>query len=195
MNLSPRSAFGKLWNRFHDWGMTPSERSIDYPCDHVPNPPHAVYYRAMTVNASAAEVFPWYCQMRIAPYSYDWLDNLGRRSPQSLTLGLTELQIGQVFMTGFELVDFEHNCHVTLRSRSLPAWLYVFGDVVISYKVYDIDDGLSRMLIKMRMGYPQSPLRPLMMTLLPPGDTFMMHKQLRSFKRLAERSRLRLVDS
>lgn len=36
------------------------------------------------MRAVPARVWPWVAQIRLAPYSYDWVDNLGRRSPQEL---------------------------------------------------------------------------------------------------------------
>jgi len=44
--------------------------------------------------------------MRIAPYSYDGIDNLGCESPRVLIPGLDELAIGQKVMIG-ELADDE----------------------------------------------------------------------------------------
>ncbi|MBI4667261.1 MAG: hypothetical protein HY751_12735 [Nitrospinae bacterium] len=125
--------------------------------------------------------------MRVAPYSYDWLDNFGRTSPRSLSDGITDLRIGQVFMTGFELVEFERDRHVTIRSRDWPAWRFMFGDIVISYLIEPLPDNQCRLLVKMRAGYPKGLLMgPLMRMLLPPGDSFMMRKQLLTFKTLAE---------
>ncbi len=179
----------KNFRSFYDWGITIEEKSLHFPCDDVTNPPEKRYYRGMTVNSDPSHLYPWLCQMRVAPYSYDWLDNLGKHSPRQLTPGITNLEIGQVFMTGFELVAFEHNRHITIRSRNLPAWLFVFGDIVLTYQIVAVADKLSRLLVKMRMGYPNGlVMNPLMRFLLPPGDTFMMHKQLVTFKTLAEKS-------
>ena len=75
----------------------------------------AELYRAVSVDASPDVVFRWLCQLRVAPYSHDWIDNWGRRSPPQLTPGLERLSGGQVFMGIFELVDFVPDRHVTLR--------------------------------------------------------------------------------
>lgn len=66
-----------------------------YHCDEILPEPGAVWFRAVTVNAPRTVVFRWLCQMKIAPYSYDLLDNLGRRSPRRLTPGTERLEIGQ----------------------------------------------------------------------------------------------------
>jgi hypothetical protein len=82
------------------WGSTPAERELPYPCDRYIAHPHGAYFRAVDVDAPAAIVFRWLCQLRVTPYSYDWIDNFGRRSPQTLTPGLEQLELGQTFMTG-----------------------------------------------------------------------------------------------
>ncbi|MET0910872.1 MAG: hypothetical protein ABWZ99_15510, partial [Ilumatobacteraceae bacterium] len=64
-----------------DWGSTPEERAASYPCEaFVPDAKIAVY-RAIDIDAPVTVVYRWLCQLRKAPYSYDLLDNLGRRSP------------------------------------------------------------------------------------------------------------------
>ncbi|MET1255401.1 hypothetical protein [Aliikangiella maris] len=180
----------KSWHRFYEWGVTPSELQREYPCDLVQSPPQTVYFRGIDISTSVDKVFPWLCQMRIAPYSYDWLDNFGKQSPQYLTESLTQLEVGQVFMTGFKLVSFQHNQHVTIRSRfELDWWMKVFGDIVVSYCLFPVDDNRCRLIVKLRLAYPKGFFwGPMMKALLPPGDTFMMHKQISNFKKLAENS-------
>ena len=66
----------------YTWGSTPEERARGYACDVcVAGPDHALF-RAVDVDAPAAVVFRWLCQLRVAPYSYDWIDNGGRESPR-----------------------------------------------------------------------------------------------------------------
>jgi len=180
--------FKTKWHHFLEWGVSQEEKELSYPCDRVPNPPKTVYFRGVTIGVGVDKVFPWLCQMKIAPYSYDWLDNFGRQSPRCLTDGLTDLTIDQVFMTGFKLVDYELNSHVTIRSRDeLPMWMRIFGDIVISYSLIPLNDRHCRLVVKLRIRYPKGKiLGPLMRIILPPGDTFMMHKQINNFKELAE---------
>ena len=67
------------------WGTTAAERTRPFPCDRwLPGADDALF-RAVDVDAPARVVFRWLCQLRVAPYSYDWIDNFGRTSPRRLT--------------------------------------------------------------------------------------------------------------
>jgi hypothetical protein len=64
-------------------------------------------------------VFGWLCQLKVAPYSYDWLDHRGRRSPrrlapgaERLAPGAERLAPGQPFLV-FDLVEFEQGQSLT----------------------------------------------------------------------------------
>jgi hypothetical protein len=80
------------------WGVANSEASRSYPCDDFVVSPVLQAWRGVRVEAPAAAVWPWVAQVRLAPYSYDWIDNLGRRSPRQL-VGLPEPRVGEAFTT------------------------------------------------------------------------------------------------
>ncbi len=122
----------------HSWGTRPAERALEFPCDGVLRREDGALYRGVDIDAAPAIVYRWLCQMRAAPYSYDWLDNFGRRSPQQWTPGLDELRPGQRFMAMFELVSFEPDRHVTIRTDATGRKL--FGDVAVSYLVAQRDN-------------------------------------------------------
>jgi hypothetical protein len=142
-------------------------------------------YRGIAVKALPSVVFRWLCQMRVAPYSYDWLDNRGRQSPQELTPGLDELSLGQMVMRSFIIRDFERDRHITLGLRP-GAWTGGFvSDLAATYAVLPVS-GHSRIVVKLLLAY-QSGFRGLFMPpLLAWGDLVMMRRQLLNFKRLAE---------
>src|SRR5713101_8113421 len=101
----------------YTWGSTAEERTKSFPCDdHLPDAEEACF-RAVDVLAPAPILFRWLCQLKVAPYSYDWIDNLGRRSPRTLTAGLEHLEVGQRVMTIFEVVSFERDRHLTVVMR------------------------------------------------------------------------------
>src|ERR1700728_4611595 len=78
------------------WGVTSGETSRRYPCDECVAAPTLQAWRGVHVAAPAAAVWPWVVQVRLAPYSYDWIDNRGRRSPRHL-VGLSEPCVGERF--------------------------------------------------------------------------------------------------
>jgi hypothetical protein len=170
------------------WGIEPAETAIDFPCDHLPDQFNAEYFRGVTVHAPPATLFRWLCQLRAAPYAYDWLDNWGRHSPRHLIPGLENLKIGQTMMTIFDLADFEADRHVTCRIKARSPGSRLFGDVVVSYLIVPKSDRECRLLAKLRVLYPPGLRGSLMRLVLPPGDLVMMRRQLLNLKRLAETS-------
>ncbi len=66
------------------WGVTDAEVARPYPCDALVPGPVLPLWRGVTVRAPVEGVWPWLCQLQLAPYSYDWVDNLGRQSPREL---------------------------------------------------------------------------------------------------------------
>lgn len=71
---------------------------------------------AIDIAAPPTIVFSWWCQLRVAPYSCDVLDNLARRSPRHRTPGLAEPEVGQRFMFLFALRSFIDDEHITCAS-------------------------------------------------------------------------------
>lgn len=171
------------------WGVEATERALEYPCDrHLPDADEA-WYRGVDVAAPVALVYRWLCQLRIAPYSYDLLDNFARRSPQELVPGIDELATGQRVMHVFELAEFERDRHFTARVTRARA---VFMHTAVSYVVLAAPGGGTRLLVKVVFRYPrQRLLRPALRALLPISDTIMMRRQLANLRRLAERDAAR----
>ena len=67
------------------WGVTSDETRRRYPCDEFVPHPVLQAWRGVTARAGPEHVWSWVKQIRLSPYSYDWIDNLGRRSPQKLS--------------------------------------------------------------------------------------------------------------
>jgi hypothetical protein len=157
--------FGSLADAAIGWGTTPAERAAPLPCDDLLPGARTVVDRAVTVEADPATTFRWLCQLRVAPYSYDLIDNFGRRSPRELTPGVDQLEPGQRFITIFRLVAFDRDRHITIARG---AWIAV---------TYAIHADRLHMRIRTRDRKP----------LLPYLDLPMARRQLLNLKELAER--------
>ena len=160
-----------------NWGATPAERDEAYHCDEQLTGPTESWFRAVDVDAPPAAVFRWLCQLRVAPYSYDLLDNLGRRSPRELTPGVQDLAVGQRFMTIFTLVHVTPGRDLTLALTSRSA-RRLFGDLAVTYRVTP-----GRLVAKLAVaatpwGFPRR-------RILAWGDLVMMRRQLKNLAELA----------
>ncbi len=157
------------------WGVTDDEVARRYPCDAWVPAPGVQLWRGVTVAAPAAGVWPWLCQLRLAPYSYDWVDNLGRRSPPEL-LGLPDPEPGEPFsrvggrFAVGRVLAVEHEVYLTAT---------IMG-AVMSYVLAPAGGG-TRLLLKIVVARDTVPAR-----LLGIGDWPMARRQLLRLKSLAE---------
>lgn len=163
---TPRSV-GVILN----WGATGRERAAVMPCDALAPSSGTRADRAISVHAPPSTVFGWLCQLRVAPYSYDLLDNFGRRSPRNRDPELAHLKVGQRFMGIFELQSFTDGEHITLTARG----------VSVTYAVHPDGNG-SRLHVRVLFDGPRAVGRALAL-----GDVVMMRKQLLTLCALAEK--------
>ena len=160
------------------WGVTDSEIARSYPCDDFVAAPALQLWRGVRVAAPAEAVWPWVAQVRIAPYSYDWIDNLGRRSPRELK-GLPEPRAGERFTTA--------GGRQTGRIVSVDPGRQLTGTIMGAYLSYVLapeDRDTTRLLLKV----VARPRRGTALA-LSVGDLIMARRQLLNLKHLAERPR------
>lgn len=157
------------------WGVDDAEVARRYGCDAVVPSPVLRAWRGVTVHAPADVVWAWVGQVRVAPYSYDLVDNLGRRSPRRL-LGLHPPRVGEpLTRTGGrpvgEVLAVEPGRELTGR---------VLGGV-LSYRVDPVDAGTTRLVLKVVLARWRV-LAPLVSV----GDLVMARRQLLTWAALAE---------
>jgi hypothetical protein len=161
------------------WGASPDECEQALACDELVPDPKLILLRAVDIDAPRPLVYRWLCQLRYAPYSYDLIDNFGRRSPQELTPGADQLELGQRMVAIFKLAHFEPERELTLVSRSR-----MLGHVALTYLVTDRGEDRSRLVLRIAWGPPRLPGARRVLSV---GDLVMARRQLLNFKRLAER--------
>jgi hypothetical protein len=159
------------------WGVTDEEVAQSFPCDKWVGHPTLAAWRGVTVHATVTDVWPWVAQVRRAPYSYDWIDNGGRRSPRSL-VALPPPAAGDAFTRAAgrklgRILSADPPYELTAR----------IAGTVMSYVLKPAPDGRStRLLMKIVSNVPR-PLAPVLSI----GDLVMARRQLLNWKKLAER--------
>lgn len=159
------------------WNVTDDEVARHYACDDFVDRPTLQAWRGVSVDATPEALWPWVGQIRIAPYSYDWIDNLGRRSPQRL-MGLSEPVVGEPLTTA-----------ATRRFGRILAVeppKQLTGEIMgacISYVLVP-ESQTTRLLMKI-----VTPMSRWLGPALSVGDLIMARRQLLNLKRLAEQHR------
>ncbi|WP_299573135.1 polyketide cyclase [uncultured Williamsia sp.] len=156
------------------WGVRDYEVRRRFACDYIVEQPVLQAWRGVNVSAPTERVWPWVTQIRVAPYSYDWIDNLGRRSPRTL-LELPEPRVGDHFIS----------CAGRPMGRilSVTPGVELTGSIagaIMSYAVLPEQDS-TRLLLKIVMARGR-----VVAPLVSAGDLVMARRQLLNLKHLAE---------
>ena len=156
------------------WGVSDAEVARRYGCDDVVPKPTLEAWRGVTVHADPDHVWARVRQLRLAPYSYDLVDNLGRRSPRGLR-DVPEPRPGDPFTRA--LGRDQGRVVAVVPGEELTA--RIMG-AHMSYAVLP-EGSTTRLVLKVVMGAHRW-LAPAVSV----GDLVMARKQLLNLKRLAE---------
>ena len=139
--------------------------------------------RAITIDATPRDVFPWLLQIgygRGGWYSYDWIDNDGKRSVDRIDPTLQDLVVGDriQMLPGFgpTVREIEQDHHI-LSSGDADTWCLL---------VEPSPGGRSRLVSRWRLDWPKSIGTYVWTLIADPGAFVMEQKMLRTIRRLAE---------
>lgn len=152
--------------------------------------------RSIEIKATASDIFVWLKQLRIAPYSYDLIDNGNRKSPDYIIGNLPPLKINTHFLLAFHILEFEENSFIVCRfcePINTPVNLYMKG-LFFEYRI--IAHGTKAKLWCKIKGYFNTDLSSrgffFIFCLV---NKIMMKRQLKNIKRLSELSATGKVES
>jgi hypothetical protein len=172
---------------FQYWGATAEEINSSVVGDDLCSDATVVATRSITIGAAPQEVFPWIRQMgfgRAGWYSYDWLDNLGRKSATTIHDEWQSVEAGDKIPSGpisFTAAIVDAPRHFVLEIQSLgkksPKLHFT-----LAYELRDNPQG-TRLVTRMRSRI-NLPLGSLFEKLiLAPGDGIMLRRQLLNIKK------------
>jgi hypothetical protein len=171
--------------RLERWGATDDEVARPMPGDDLfPDAPTAT--RAITIEAQPHDIWPWLVQLgygRAGWYSYDWIDNDGRRSAERVVPELQRMEPGDEILMipglGFSVRDVEANRFILSTSGNTGTWCM---------ELMPIDGARTRLISRWRDSWrAQVTLANIFwIAITDPGSWFMEQKMLRGIKRRAE---------
>ncbi len=167
----------KAWHM--RWGATDEEATRTMPGDElIPGAGSAT--RAISIDASPADVWPWLVQLgygRAGWYSYDWIDNDFKPSADRILAEYQNLEIGDKILMmpemGFvvESIDEAHSIVSVLQDGSTSWCLALYPD-----------DGLTRLVSRWRPKFEKTPATFFVTMLSEPGTFIMEQKMLRTIR-------------
>jgi hypothetical protein len=164
------------------WGATPAEVARPLPSDALVPDPTFDATRAISLDASPEQVWPWLVQMgltRAGWYSYDLLDNLGRPSARRIVPELQGLAPG-------DIVPMSPNGRQGMKVLSVDApTSMVWGEPGGTTWAWQLDEtvtGGTRLVTRVRSRYQWLSPTIAFSLLVEFGDIWMMRKMLMNLR-------------
>jgi len=197
------------------WGATPEEAERTLPGDELVPEARMQATHAITIRASAADVWPWLVQIghrRAGWYSYDWLHRLmgvagsvenQQRSAEHVIAELQDLKVGDVIEIGpgmgYTVVEIDPEqalvLHIAVEMgtfRSLDPAEETPEDFFASswtWFLEEVGEDETRLIVRIRADYTPTLSQALMVRgVMEPGSFIMERRTLLGIKRRAEAS-------
>jgi hypothetical protein len=180
------------------WGATDEEFEESLPGDDLIVNPNLVASRAITIRASADQVWPWIAQLgqgRGGFYSYDFLENLmgcNIHSADRIRLEWQDVGVGDEVKlhpeVALEVAALEPGRSLTLRGGVLPIGNTLPPyDFTWAFVLHDRPDQRTRLVVRERYAYTQW-WAPLIVEPAEAISFLMSQKMLRGIRDRAERT-------
>jgi hypothetical protein len=143
--------------------------------------------RCIEIRAGASNIYVWLKQLRIAPYSYDFLDNRGRKSPGYIIENLPPLKINAHFLLAFHIFGFEENTFIAGRfcvPINPPVNRYM-KDMFIEYRIQELGTN-TRLWCKVKGWFNNDIASNGFFNIFSGVNKIMTRRQLRKIKKLSE---------
>jgi hypothetical protein len=174
-----------------NWGARPDEISRELPGDDLLRDADIVATRAITIDASPGDIWPWLVQMgsgRGGAYTYDWIENLfglGMHSADEILPQFQDVKLGDEIPLGpgrpiMRVEVFEPEHALTLRIED-QNWVWTFALFP--------EGAATRLVSRNRIATPHASAvtRLFGLLVMEPGSLVMEQKMLRGIKERAQR--------
>jgi hypothetical protein len=170
------------WHR--TWGATPAEVAAAMPGDHLLTGAQYRCTRAITIDATPGEVWPWLVQVgyrRAGWYAGDLLDNFARPSVRRIVPELQDLRVGQ--WLSMVPRPSERTAFV-VDSFAVPSWLlWRTPNRSWAWRLIPLAGERTRLITRMKTVYEwRRPLTPITVLLMECADYPMMRRMLRGIR-------------
>lgn len=176
---------------WHRWGATNEEATRPMPGDDEVKRPMQVTTRAVTINASASDIWPWLIQMgyrRGGMYSYDWIDRrlgiLDAPSADRIIPEFQHLEVGDIIPMGkppswpVKAIEPERFLLILINEPS--------AQVTWCFMLDEINEEHTRLILRVRTRLTMTPMLLLSLPIMYPGQYLMIRKMLLGIKQRAE---------
>jgi hypothetical protein len=142
------------------WGATAEEAAADFPGDNLVRAPRRVINRAISIQASPEEIYPWLVQIGADKggwYSYSWLETHILRCPQtnadSIHPEWQTLQVGDLVKMcpdetappAYVVAEIYPNQAIVMGHREDGQWVDLYQFVLLPKP-----DGTTRLILRTR---------------------------------------------